>query len=66
MKKVIGTLLVFVIGIVVLAPAKPAEAQVTYTLNCCDSSAVIRCTLINWTPVGNPCFCYGQGWGYAC
>lgn len=66
MKKLIGALMALAIGVAVLAPAAPAEAQVVYTRNCCDGAGVIRCTLVNWTPVGNQCFCYGQGWGYAC
>jgi hypothetical protein len=46
--------------------SKPEPAQVIYSKKCCDSDAVVRCYLINWTPVGNACYCNGQGWGYAC
>jgi hypothetical protein len=66
MKKLFGALLVLAIGVAVVAPESPAQAQVVYTVKCCDGAGVIRCQLQNWTPVGNACFCYGQGWGYAC
>jgi hypothetical protein len=68
MKKLVGLALAFVIGFVVVAPAyeTEADAQVLLTLKCCDSYGNVRCVLQNWTPVGNNCFCYGQGWGYAC
>lgn len=66
MKKVIGALMALAIGVVVLAPTRPAEAQVVYSRNCCDGNGVIRCYLVNWTPVGNGCFCPGQGWGVTC
>jgi hypothetical protein len=45
---------------------KPVPEQVIYSRKCCDNSATVRCILVDWTPVGNPCFCYGQGWGYTC
>lgn len=46
---------------------KPTKVeQVIYTRKCCDGAGNVRCILENWTPVNNPCFCYGQGWGYAC
>jgi len=66
MKKLIGFVLALVIGIIVIAPVHEAEAQVVYTRKCCDGNNNVRCVLENWTPVGNSCFCYGQGWGYAC
>jgi len=48
-------------------PNKPSKVeQVIYTRKCCDGGGNVRCILENWTPVNNPCFCYGQGWGYAC
>lgn len=42
-----------------------ADAQVPYVGYCCDALGVRRC-VINPTPVGNACFCYQQGWGFAC
>lgn len=66
MKKLFSVLLVVVAGIAFIAPVQTAEAQVIYGLQCCDSNAVIRCKLVNWTPVGNPCFCPGQGYGIVC
>lgn len=46
---------------------KPVQDQyVTLTKSCCDGNGNVRCFLINWTPVGNDCYCYGQGWGFAC
>lgn len=66
MKKLIGALMALAIGVAVIAPSAPAEAQVIiYTTACCDGGNYVRCA-INPTPVGNPCFCYGQGWGHAC
>lgn len=45
---------------------EPASAQyIVYTQRCCDGAGYVRC-FINPTPVGNSCYCYGQGWGYAC
>ena len=66
MKKIIVAILALAIGVVVLAPANKAEAQVVYTRGCCDLAGNLRCGLINWTPVGNACFCPGQGYGVAC
>lgn len=40
--------------------------QVLFSRKCCDGDGVVRCILVNWTPVGDPCFCYNQGWGYTC
>lgn len=64
-KKIVGSLL-FLITLIAVAMPVPAEAQVTVSRNCCDGNGVIRCTLVNWTPVGNACLCFGQGWGYVC
>lgn len=66
MKKVFAGLFAVILGIIVIAPEQKAEAQVVYTRQCCDAGGAVRCLLVNWTPVGNPCFCYGQGWGNAC
>lgn len=66
MKKFISVLLILVIGVAVIAPTNDAEAQIIYSRKCCDNGGNVRCILENWTPLGNPCFCYGQGWGYTC
>jgi hypothetical protein len=66
MKKLFGILLAAVIGVAVVLPEQKADAQVVYSRQCCDGNGVIRCYLVNWTPVGNSCFCPGQGWGYTC
>ena len=65
MKKVFAGVFAVILGIMVIAPEHKAEAQVV-TRQCCDANGVVRCMLINWTPVGNSCFCYGQGYGVAC
>jgi hypothetical protein len=76
MKKLFGFALFAIFGVFLFSaepvPAivpmadEPEPAQVIYSKKCCDSDAVVRCYLINWTPVGNSCFCPGQGYGYAC
>lgn len=66
MKKLISILVVGMILVGVLAPSQPAEAQVLMSRKCCDVAGNVRCVLENWTPVGNACFCYGQGWGVTC
>lgn len=65
-KKIIGSLLVFAVLVAVASPSRNADAQVVYSRQCCDANAIVRCYLINYTPVGNACFCPGQGWGYTC
>ena len=40
--------------------------QTIYSRKCCDAYNNVRCYLDNWTPVGDPCFCYYQGWGHSC
>lgn len=45
---------------------KPAEAQVLYGAYCCDNSGWRRCMLDFPAPVGNTCFCRGQGYGWTC
>ncbi len=45
-------------------PAYPPAAE--YVWFCCDQFGVRRCQLIQPVPMGSPCFCPGQGWGYAC
>ena len=33
---------------------------------CCDQFGNRRCPLIQPVPLASPCFCPGQGWGFAC
>jgi TolB-like protein len=33
---------------------------------CCDQYGNRRCTLVQPVPLGSPCFCPGQGYGYTC
>lgn len=33
---------------------------------CCDQFGNRRCTLVQPVPLGSPCFCPGQGYGYTC
>lgn len=67
MKKVITFLItVSVVFCIASSTEKPAEAQyVVYSRYCCDGFGNVRC-VINPTPLGNPCYCYGQGAGYTC
>jgi len=46
------------------APQVPATPQMGYF--CCDQFGNRRCQLVQPVPLGTPCFCPGQGWGYAC
>jgi hypothetical protein len=64
MKKII-TVILAALAIFAAAPSTSVEAQPVYVGYCCDGGGFRRC-VINPTPLGNPCFCYGQGWGYAC
>jgi len=67
MKKLFAILFATVVCIAAIAPEKPAEAQVVYSLKCCDANGYVRCYLQNWTPIGNACICYGiPGVGYTC
>jgi hypothetical protein len=67
MKKLFAGLFAVVVGIAVIAPEQKAEAQVIlYSNQCCDAYNVVRCIQVNMTPVGNACFCNGQGWGHTC
>ncbi len=66
MKKVISSILIALfIGVAVLAPSAPAEAQVVSN-RCCDGNGVVRCIMSAYGPVGGGCFCYGQGNGWIC
>ncbi len=48
------------------ANASPAEPeQVIYGGFCCDANMIRRC-IIPASPLGSPCFCYGQGGGTTC
>lgn len=48
------------------APKPEKIEQVLMSLKCCDGTGTVRCILGAYTPVGNACYCYGQGWGYTC
>jgi hypothetical protein len=64
--KFFGLLFLACVGVLIAAPAPEAEAQVVvYGAYCCDAGGIRRC-VINYTPIGNPCFCYNQGAGWAC
>jgi hypothetical protein len=65
MKKFIALILVSFVGLSFVG-VKSSEAQVPYGARCCDAYGLARCGLVNPVPVGNPCFCPGQGWGYTC
>lgn len=64
MKKLVSVLIAAILAIA-LAPTVEAQYRPLSRI-CCDVYDVPRCELENWTPIGNPCFCYGQGWGHAC
>ena len=64
MKKLIGLLLAGCIFAIVIPPLQEAKAQI-YTNRCCDAGGFVRC-VINPSPLGTSCFCYGQGWGVTC
>lgn len=67
MKKLFAILFVAFVGVATIVPEHNAEAQqVPLTVKCCDGYGYVRCQLVNWTPVGNSCFCPNQGWGVAC
>lgn len=64
MKKLFTVLFVSVVLGVVTAPA---DAQPVVVSNrCCDAWGVVRCYQVNFTPVGNPCYCTGLGYGHTC
>ena len=42
----------------------PPAPQMGYY--CCDQFGYKRCQLVQPMPIGSPCFCYGQGYGYVC
>lgn len=68
MKKFFGLAMFALLAFTLVSIQVPeeADAQPTHSKQCCDGYGIIRCRLINWTPLGNDCFCPGQGWGYAC
>lgn len=45
-------------------PSGPTAPQMAYY--CCDQFGNRRCALVQPVPMGSPCFCMGQGWGFAC
>jgi hypothetical protein len=48
------------------ATVQPAPVNQVYGAFCCDGAGVHRCEIVNPTPVGNGCFCPGQGYGFVC
>lgn len=67
MKKLFAVLFVTFVGFMIFAPEQSAEAQPVVVSNrCCDAWNNVRCIQVNFTPVGNPCFCNGQGYGHTC
>lgn len=66
-KKIVGSLFALAALVAVVAPSRPADAQVTYSDQCCDTANVIRCIVGNGMfPLGARCFCEGQGYGHIC
>ncbi len=45
------------------SPAPPTPQMGTF---CCDQFGNRRCVLVQPFPLGAPCFCPGQGYGYTC
>jgi hypothetical protein len=71
MKKFVSAILIAIGLVVLVAPTKPADAQVQYCGSCCDrdyyGNARIRCTLVSAFPCGGTCACAGiAGYGFAC
>lgn len=67
MKKFFAVLMVGVLAMcATIVEEQPAQAQVVVSNRCCDSAGNIRCVLGAFYPVGNGCFCYGQGYGWVC
>lgn len=66
MKKYISAIFALIIGVVLLIPAKPVEAQVIYGNRCCDGFGVARCYIPPY-PMGAACYCNGiPGVGSVC
>ena len=70
MKKLISILFAFALGIAVIAPTVPAQAQ-QYCGACCDrdpyGNARVRCVLSSPGLCGYACYCNGiPGTGFAC
>lgn len=58
MKKVIGSLLALAALVAVVAPSRPADAQVIYSNRCCNGYNQIVCFVDNGAfPLGSPCEC---------
>jgi len=76
MKKYLLSLGIILAGFITLntsnAKAETTSKEMNQSPNilwgayCCDFYGNRRCALNDWYPVGNPCFCYGQGNGYVC
>ena len=66
MKKYLAAIFALVVGVVMLVPVRPVEAQVVYGNKCCDAWARPRC-FVPVMPVGTGCYCDGiPGVGYVC
>lgn len=65
---VIGLLALCVFGTTTQAAPGPKPVVIEQPLGgyCCDAYGYRRCVLVYATPVGNPCFCNGLGWGNTC
>ena len=69
MKKILSALLASIPLLAVLGTSEPpAQARPVVVLGafCRDGYAVRRCAPVSLTPVGNACFCSGQGRGRVC
>ena len=72
MKKLLALTFLTLGLLAVLGPKEPvAEAQVPYCGHCCGTdiygNLVIQCTLVQYVPCGNPCWCQQvPGQGQAC
>lgn len=66
-KKIIGTILSLMALMAVAAPSHVADADVTYSDQCCDSTNTIRCYMSDGMyPLGAKCYCKGLGTGHIC
>lgn len=65
MKKMMIAILAIAAGVCVFGTSHKADAQPLGGW-CCDGYGYRRCTIVNPIPVGNPCFCPGQGYGTVC
>lgn len=72
MKKIFAIVFVAAMGLCLFgskadATVQPAPVnQVVYGAFCCDGSGIRRCEVVSAAPIGNGCFCPGQGYGFVC